>query len=99
MSASDVRVTVVRDAQELQGAVKNSATHIELRNHIDLTLSQPLDGQGNSVQELLGWPGAAVESLRVRYDCVASVWRVSEFQITVQTHSTIHRTWSERLRT
>lgn len=67
MSSSDVLVTVVLDAEELQGAVQNSAKHIEIRNHIDLTSSEPLNEQQHIVKKMLGWPGAGVESIRVRF--------------------------------
>jgi hypothetical protein len=76
MSTSDVRVTVVLDAQELQGAVQHSARHIELRNHIDLTLREPLHEKDNTVATMLGWPGAGVETIRVRSGCVATLNRV-----------------------
>lgn len=67
MSSSDVRVTVVLNAEELLGAVQHSAKHIEIRNHIDLTFSQPLNEEQHVVKKILGWPGAGVESIRVRF--------------------------------
>lgn len=69
MSSSEVKVTVVQTAEELQGAVQHSAQHIEIRQHIDLTSSEPLNGQQHIVKKILGWPGAGVESIRVRFQC------------------------------
>lgn len=66
MSSSDVLVTVVQTAEELQGAVQHSAKHIEIRQHIDLTGSEPLNEEQHIVKKILGWPGAGVESIRVR---------------------------------
>ena len=69
MSSSDVLVTVVQTAEELQGAVQHSAKHIEIRQHIDLTGSEPLNEEQHIVKKILGWPGAGVESIRVRIPC------------------------------
>lgn len=65
MSSSNVKVTVVANAEELQGAVKNSARHIQIREHIDLTQRMPLSDQQDIVKKMLGWPGEGVETIRV----------------------------------
>jgi hypothetical protein len=62
----NVKVTVVLDAEGLQGAVQSGVRHIQLRNHIDLTTLSPLNGGTYSEEKILSWPTQDVETIRVR---------------------------------
>lgn len=59
--------TIVRSAEELQSAVITGKAHIQIREHLDLTVLDIIDSE--SFDCLLGKIPPTVKSIRVRISC------------------------------